>query len=511
MTTYATTSVARGKFRFSVAGTPTDPVSLALAVYDGDSTTESTTGVTLATVPFDGRTGLIHWSVDLSTYAVDTDYQVIATAGTLGGKDLAGTVIAEFTTRLAPVNVTEVSGAAASADTTLETKIDTIDANVDAILVDTGTTLPATLAALNDLSAAQVNAEVDTALADYDPPTRTEATADKAEIIARGDVAWVTGAGGSSPTVEQIRAEIDANSTQLAAILADTGTSIPALIAALNDLSAAQVNAEVDTALADYDPPTRAEATADKAELAAAVAAVPTAGEIHSEVASSFSLLNGLHLQTQQDIAGFDTLIDAVKAKTDQLAFTVAGQVDANALSGGGGGTAEEIADAVWDEALADHTTAGTAGAGVAAASASGDPWATVLPGAYADGTAGAGIGRLNNTPPDEPVIVIPDPAADNSLCTVYGYTEDLTGTVVEGATITFELSAGASKSNKLLTTTAATATTDVDGFFSLTLQRTDLLTPTGRTYYVTAPTLGLHRVPMTLTADTVDLASLIT
>jgi len=55
--------------------------------------------------------------------------------------------------------------------TTIEGKIDTIDTNVDAILVDTGTTLPAqitsdtdaidtAIAALNDLSAAQVNAEV---------------------------------------------------------------------------------------------------------------------------------------------------------------------------------------------------------------------------------------------------------------------------------------------------------------------------------------------------------------
>ena len=35
---------------------------------------------------------------------------------------------------------------------------------------------------------------------------------------------------GSAPTVEQIRAEIDSNSSQLAAILEDTGTTIPALI-----------------------------------------------------------------------------------------------------------------------------------------------------------------------------------------------------------------------------------------------------------------------------------------
>jgi hypothetical protein len=41
-----------------------------------------------------------------------------------------------------------------------------LDLILDAILVDTGTTLPATLAGLNDLSAAQVNTEVDTALTD---------------------------------------------------------------------------------------------------------------------------------------------------------------------------------------------------------------------------------------------------------------------------------------------------------------------------------------------------------
>tara|TARA_Y100000401_G_scaffold30623_1_gene22374 strand:+ start:13029 stop:15281 length:2253 start_codon:yes stop_codon:yes gene_type:complete len=38
----------------------------------------------------------------------------------------------------------------------------------------------------------------------------------------RGDSAWTTGGGGSAPTVAEIRAEMDSNSTQLAAIVADT-------------------------------------------------------------------------------------------------------------------------------------------------------------------------------------------------------------------------------------------------------------------------------------------------
>ena len=48
-------------------------------------------------------------------------------------------------------------------------------------------------------------------------------TTDALEAIRdRGDAEWTTGAAGSAPTVEEIRTEIDANSVQLAAIVADT-------------------------------------------------------------------------------------------------------------------------------------------------------------------------------------------------------------------------------------------------------------------------------------------------
>lgn len=53
-----------------------------------------------------------------------------------------------------------------------------------------------------------------------------------------------------------------------------------------------------------------------------------------------------------------------------------------------------EIADAVWDEALAGHATAGSAGAALSAAGSAGDPWSTLLPGAYGAGTAGNILGN---------------------------------------------------------------------------------------------------------------------
>ena len=52
--------------------------------------------------------------------------------------------------------------------------------------------------------------------------TYDDATDSLQAIRDRGDAAWVTGGGGSAPTVEEIRTEMDDNSTKLAAIVADT-------------------------------------------------------------------------------------------------------------------------------------------------------------------------------------------------------------------------------------------------------------------------------------------------
>lgn len=97
-------------------------------------------------------------------------------------------------------------------------------------------------------------------------------------------------------------------------ILTDTGTTIPAQVSGLNNLSSADAQSAAAAALTAYDPPTNAEMEART--LAAASYATATA------------------LQTVDDeLAVVDTIADAIKAKTDQLTFTVTGQVDANAES----------------------------------------------------------------------------------------------------------------------------------------------------------------------------------
>lgn len=90
----------------------------------------------------------------------------------------------------------------------------------------------------------------------------------------------------------------------------------------LNDLSAAQVNAEVDTALADYDPPTRAELASDKNAIIAESNAVGvTADAIKLKTdnlpADPASETNVNANETKIDT--LDTVVDAIKLKTDNL------------------------------------------------------------------------------------------------------------------------------------------------------------------------------------------------
>ena len=89
-------------------------------------------------------------------------------------------------------------------------------ADVTAILEDTGTTLPAQISGLNNLSAAQVNTEVDTALSDVGLTSTVTGRIDAA-ISTR-----LATAGYTAP-----------DNASIASILTDTGTDIPALIDAV--------------------------------------------------------------------------------------------------------------------------------------------------------------------------------------------------------------------------------------------------------------------------------------
>lgn len=124
----------------------------------------------------------------------------------------------------------------------------------------------------------------------------------------------------------------------------------------------ASINTEADTALSDVG-------------LTSTVT-----GRIDAAVSTRSS-------QTSVDtLAGYvDNEVAAIKAKTDNLPASPAATGDIPSAS--------SIADAVWDEALSGHTTAGSAGKALADAGNAGDPWSTAVPGAYGAGTAGKILG----------------------------------------------------------------------------------------------------------------------
>lgn len=76
----------------TLAGSPT------IAAYVGNSTTEITAGITL-TVDFDSRTGMHNIRVVATSgngYATASNYQLVVTAGTVGGTSIVGYVVGEF-------------------------------------------------------------------------------------------------------------------------------------------------------------------------------------------------------------------------------------------------------------------------------------------------------------------------------------------------------------------------------------------------------------------------------
>ena len=261
---------------------------------------------------------------DTAAILVDTGTTLPATLSTID------TVVDSILADTAELQTDDIPGSLS----TISGKIDTVDGIVDSILGDTAV-IGAAGAGLTDLGGmstgmkAEVNAEADTALSDYDAPTKAEMD------TAHGLLAT--------------EAKQDVIDSSVDSILADTNElqtdDVPGLISALNNISTAQVNSQVDTALSDYDGPTKGE--------------MDTA---HGLLAT----------EAKQDI--IDANVDSILADTNELQSdnipgslsTISGKVD--------------VVDGVADAILVDTAEIGTAGAGLTEAGATGDhlsaiPW----------------------------------------------------------------------------------------------------------------------------------------
>ncbi len=200
--------------------------------------------------------------------------------------------------------ITTLSGAVVNVDT-----VDVTTTNTDMRGTDSAnTTVPdaagvagGLIGALNNISSSQVNAEVDTALADihldhllavdYNPASKPGiATALLNELVENngsGVSRYTTNAlsqapsgGGGGDATEAKQDTIIANlaivDTNMDSVLVDTGATLPAQITALNNVSSSDITTACTSSLNTYDAPTRAEATSDKNEVIAQVNANET-------------------------------------------------------------------------------------------------------------------------------------------------------------------------------------------------------------------------------------------
>lgn len=260
---YDASTVIYGKFStfrpstgaaYTLGGTP------ALSVYKDNSTTQSTSGVTL-TADFDGVTGLNHYAIDTSAdgafYAAGSFFDIVITTGTVDSVSVVGTVIASFTIRK------------------------------DSALKPTtaGRTLDVTAGGEAGIDWANIGSPTTTVnLSGTTVKTATDVETDTADIQSRLPAALVSG---------RIDASVGAMATDVLTSTALAASAVTEIQTGLSTLDAAGVRTAVGLASANLD----------------------------TQIAT---------LATATNLATVDTVVDAIKVKTDSLTFTVAGQVDAN-------------------------------------------------------------------------------------------------------------------------------------------------------------------------------------
>ena len=122
--------------------------------------------------------------------------------------------------------------------------------------------------------------------------------------------------------------------------------------------------------------------------------------------ATSFVFYERFALETKGSSEN-NTIVAAIKAKTDLLVSTTAGRIDAAIIAAGDlaqaaadkvwATTSRALSTSVWDETAASHNTAGSTGNLLNAAGVASDPLLNTVPGTYAAGTAGYVIGNISS------------------------------------------------------------------------------------------------------------------
>lgn len=356
---------------FTLAGTP------ALSVYKDNSTTQSTSGVTL-TVDFDAVTGLHHFAIDTSTdgtfYSAGSFFDIVITTGTVDSVSVVGSVVASFTIRknsaLKPTtasrtldvsttgeagidwaNIGSPTTTVAFTGTTIATtqKVDVETIKTQAITAAAGITFPTSIASPTNITAGTITTVTNltnaptagdlTATMKTSVTTAATAATPTAAAVTGNVGGNVTGSVGSIASGGITSGSFAADSITAAAAAADFGTELATAVWAattrlltagtnivlakgtgvtgFNDLDAAGVRGAVGLAAANLDT--------QIATLATASNLATVAGYLDTEIAAILADTN--ELQTDWANGGrLDNILDARASQTSVDA--VAGYVD---------------------------------------------------------------------------------------------------------------------------------------------------------------------------------------
>lgn len=258
-----------------------------------------------------------------------------------------------------------------------------IGTDIDAILVDTGTTLQ------NELDGIQADTEdIQSKLGTpSDLGSGATVAANLSDIEAQTDDIGVAGAGLTAINLPDQTMNITGNITgnlsgSVGSVTGNVGGNVTGSVGSV--AAGGITAASIATDAIDAD----ALAADAIAEINATVDTALTDIHLDHLLAVSYDPQN----KPGDTTALLNELVEPDNASPTLARFT------ANALeeapTGGSAPTAAEIADAVWEEAIADHSgTAGSTAEQLAAAGSAGDPWATALPGSYTSGQAGKIVG----------------------------------------------------------------------------------------------------------------------
>jgi len=205
---------------------------------------------------------------------------------------------------------------------------------------------------------------------------------------------------GGRPEVNTTLIEGSDATNQIRDSVVDDATRIDA--SALNTLSSHDPGGTIASQTSVDDIPTNAElatalGTADDAVLAAVSTLQTSVNDIptNAELATALGTADDAVLAAIAALPSAGEIADAVwEEDISDHSGTVGSTAEALDAAGASSPTAADIADAVWEESIADHSgTTGSTAEALGAAGAAGDPWTTVLPGSYGANSAGKIVG----------------------------------------------------------------------------------------------------------------------